>query len=39
VDGFAHAALQVLGGVGHVVPLQAPDDVAGAIRTATGTSA
>lgn len=33
------AQLRVLDGVGHFVPLQAPDDVAGAIRAATGTSA
>ena len=31
--------LRVLDGVGHFVPLQAPDEVAGAIRAATGTSA
>ena len=40
IDAFlAHAQLRVLDGVGHFVPLQAPDDVAGAIRAATGTSA
>ncbi|HEX6697714.1 MAG TPA: alpha/beta hydrolase [Solirubrobacteraceae bacterium] len=36
---FAAAELHVLDGVGHFVPLQAPDRVAGAIRAATGTSA
>jgi pimeloyl-ACP methyl ester carboxylesterase len=36
---FSDAELRVLEGVGHFVPLQAPDDVAGAIRAATGTSA
>ena len=36
---FAAAELRFLDGVGHFVPLQAPDDVAGAIRAATGTSA
>ena len=36
---FADAELRVLAGVGHFVPLQAPDEVAGAIRAATGTSA
>ena len=40
IDAFlAHARLQVLDGVGHFVPLQAPDAVADAIRAATGTSA
>ena len=40
IDAFlAHAQLQVLDGVGHFVPLQAPDAVADAIRAATGTSA
>jgi len=40
IDAFlAHAQLHILDGVGHFVPLQAPDDVAGAIRAATGTSA
>jgi pimeloyl-ACP methyl ester carboxylesterase len=40
IDAFlAHARLRVLDGVGHFVPLQAPDEVAGAIRAATGTSA
>ena len=36
---LARAQLRVLDGVGHFVPLQAPDEVAGAIRAATGTSA
>jgi pimeloyl-ACP methyl ester carboxylesterase len=36
---FADAELRVLDGVGHFVPLQAPDEVAAAIRAATGTSA
>jgi pimeloyl-ACP methyl ester carboxylesterase len=36
---FADAQLRVLDGVGHFVPLQAPDAVAAAIRAATGTSA
>jgi len=36
---FAAAELRVLDGVGHFVPLQAPDAVAAAIRAATGTSA
>jgi pimeloyl-ACP methyl ester carboxylesterase len=40
IDAFlAHARLRVLDGVGHFVPLQAPDEVADAIRAATGTSA
>ena len=40
IDTFlARAQLRVLDGVGHFVPLQAPDEVAGAIRAATGTSA
>ena len=40
IDAFlARAQLRVLDGVGHFVPLQAPEDVAGAIRAATGTSA
>ncbi|MGZ6671892.1 MAG: alpha/beta fold hydrolase [Solirubrobacteraceae bacterium] len=40
IDAFlARAQLRVLDGVGHFVPLQAPDEVAGAIRAATGTSA
>jgi pimeloyl-ACP methyl ester carboxylesterase len=36
---FADADLQVLDGIGHFVPLQAPDAVAAAIRAATGISA
>jgi pimeloyl-ACP methyl ester carboxylesterase len=36
---LAHAELRVLDGVGHFVPLEAPDAVAAAIRAATGTSA
>ena len=36
---LADARLHVLEGVGHFVPLQAPDEVAAAIRAATGTSA
>ena len=36
---FARAQLRVLDGVGHFVPLQAPVEVADAIRAATGTSA
>jgi pimeloyl-ACP methyl ester carboxylesterase len=36
---FADPELRVLDGVGHFVPLQAPDAVAAAIRAATGTSA
>ena len=36
---FASAQLRVLDGVGHFVPLQAPVEVADAIRAATGTSA
>jgi pimeloyl-ACP methyl ester carboxylesterase len=36
---FADAELVVLDGVGHFVPLQAPGEVADAIRAATGTSA
>jgi pimeloyl-ACP methyl ester carboxylesterase len=36
---FAAAELRFLDGVGHFVPLEAPDEVAGAIRAATGTSA
>ena len=40
IEAFlADAQLHVLDGVGHFVPLQAPDEVAGAIRAATGTSA
>ena len=40
IDAFlAHARLRVLEGVGHFVPLQAPDEVADAIRAAMGTSA
>ena len=39
IEAFlADAQLQVLDGVGHFVPLQAPDEVARAIRAATGTS-
>ena len=36
---FADAQLHVLDGIGHFVPLEAPDEVAAAIRAATGTSA
>ena len=36
---LADARLHVLDGVGHFVPLEAPDEVARAIRAATGTSA
>jgi pimeloyl-ACP methyl ester carboxylesterase len=36
---FAQAELRVLPDAGHFVPLQAPSEVAGAIRAATGTSA
>jgi pimeloyl-ACP methyl ester carboxylesterase len=36
---FARAQLRLLDGVGHFVPLQAPVEVADAIRAATGTSA
>jgi pimeloyl-ACP methyl ester carboxylesterase len=36
---FADAELSVLDGVGHFVALEAPDEVATAIRAATGTSA
>jgi pimeloyl-ACP methyl ester carboxylesterase len=40
IDTFlAHARLRVLDGVGHFVALQAPDEVAGANRAATDTSA
>jgi pimeloyl-ACP methyl ester carboxylesterase len=40
LDQFlADVDVHVLDGVGHFVPLQAPDAVAGAIRAATGTSA
>jgi pimeloyl-ACP methyl ester carboxylesterase len=40
VDQFhADVELHVLDGIGHFVPLQAPDAVAAAIRAATGTSA
>ena len=40
IDAFlADVRLHVLEGVGHFVPLRAPDDVAAAIRAATGTSA
>jgi pimeloyl-ACP methyl ester carboxylesterase len=40
IDTFlANAQLRVLDGVGHFVALQAPDEVAAAIRAATGTSA
>ena len=40
IDEFlARAQLRVLDGVGHFVPLEAPDEVAAAIRAATGTSA
>ena len=40
IEAFlADAQLHVLDGVGHFVPLQAPDEVARAIRAATGTSA
>jgi pimeloyl-ACP methyl ester carboxylesterase len=38
-DFLADAELRVLDGVGHFVPLQAPDEVSAAIRAATGTSA
>jgi pimeloyl-ACP methyl ester carboxylesterase len=38
-DFFADAELHVLNGVGHFVPLEAPGEVAAAIRSATGTSA
>jgi pimeloyl-ACP methyl ester carboxylesterase len=38
-DFLARAELRVLNGIGHFVPLEAPDEVAGAIRAATGTSA
>ena len=36
---FARAQLRVLDGVGHFVPLESPEEVAGAIRGATRTSA
>jgi pimeloyl-ACP methyl ester carboxylesterase len=36
---FARAQLRVLPDAGHFVPLEAPRDVAVAIRAATGTSA
>jgi pimeloyl-ACP methyl ester carboxylesterase len=36
---FADVELHVLNGVGHFVPLEAPDEVVAAIRSATGTSA
>jgi pimeloyl-ACP methyl ester carboxylesterase len=36
---FTQAELRVLPDAGHFVPLQAPSDVAGTIRAATGTSA
>jgi pimeloyl-ACP methyl ester carboxylesterase len=40
IDAFlAEAQLHALDAVGHFVPLQAPGDVAAAIRAATGTSA
>ncbi len=38
VGGDVDLVVPDLRGVGHVVPLQAPDDVAAAIRAATGTS-